>query len=79
MQSYTTEYKLNSKERDVLIMRYGLNNDGRKKTLDEIGSIYNVSRERIRQIETRAIAKLKKMCKAENLTVSLKNYIGSDN
>ena len=60
-------------------MRYGLNNDGRKKTLDEIGSIYNVSRERIRQIETRAIAKLKKMCKNENLTVSLKNYIGSDN
>lgn len=71
--------KLNSKERDVLIMRYGLNNDGRKKTLDEIGSIYNVSRERIRQIETRAIAKLKKLCKDKNFSVDLKNYIGLDN
>ena len=49
------------KEREVLIMRYGLNNNGEKKTLDEIGSFYGVSRERIRQIENRAISKLKKM------------------
>lgn len=64
------------KERDVLIMRYGLNNNGEKKTLDEIGSHYGVSRERIRQIENRAIAKLKKMCRNENLTINLKNYFG---
>ena len=49
--------QLSQKERDVLILRFGLNNDGNKKTLDEIGSIYGVSRERIRQIENRAISK----------------------
>ena len=47
--------QLMPKERDVLIMRYGLNSNGEKETLDEIGSHYGVSRERIRQIENRAI------------------------
>lgn len=68
--------QLSQKERDVLILRFGLNNDGNKKTLDEIGSIYGVSRERIRQIENRAISKLKKLCKNRNLTAGLKNYFG---
>ena len=68
--------QLSQKERDVLILRFGLNNDGNKKTLDEIGSIYGVSRERIRQIENRAIPKLKKLCKNKNLTSGLKNYFG---
>ncbi len=68
--------QLSQKERDVLILRYGLNNDGNKKTLDEIGSSYGVSRERIRQIENRAISKLKKLCKNKNLTSGLKNYFG---
>ena len=69
--------QLSPKERDVLILRFGLNNDGNKKTLDEIGSIYGVSRERIRQIENRAISKLKKLCKNKNLTSGLKNYFGN--
>ena len=68
--------QLSQKERDVLILRFGLNNDGNKKTLDEIGSIYGVSRERIRQIENRAISKLKKLCRNKNLTTGLKNYFG---
>lgn len=68
--------QLSQKERDVLILRFGLNNDGNKKTLDEIGSIYGVSRERIRQIENRAISKLKNLCKNKNLTSGLKNYFG---
>ena len=68
--------QLSQKERDVLILRFGLNNDGNKKILDEIGSIYGVSRERIRQIENRAISKLKKLCKNKNLTSGLKNYFG---
>ena len=55
-------------------MRYGLNDDGNRKTLEEIGSRYGVSRERIRQIENRAISKLKKLCKNNNLSKSLKNY-----
>ncbi len=68
--------QLSPKERDVLILRYGLDNNGTKKTLDEIGSQYGVSRERIRQIENRAIAKLKKLCKNKKLAVGLKNYFG---
>ena len=70
--------QLNPKEKDVLIMRYGLDNNGQKKTLDEIGSRYGVSRERIRQIETRAIAKLKKLCRNKNLSINLKNYIETE-
>lgn len=67
-------HQLSPKERDVLIMRYGLNDDGNRKTLEEIGSRYGVSRERIRQIENRAISKLKKLCKNNNLSRGLKNY-----
>ena len=66
--------QLSPKERDVLIMRFGLNDDGNRKTLEEIGSRYGVSRERIRQIENRAISKLKKLCKNNNLSKGLKNY-----
>ena len=69
--------QLSQKERDVLILRYGLDSQGSKKTLDEIGIQYGVSRERIRQIENRAIAKLKKLCKNKKLAVGLKNYFGS--
>lgn len=69
--------QLSQKERDVLILRYGLDNNGVKKTLDEIGSQYGVSRERIRQIENRAISKLKKLCKNEKLHDGLINYLGS--
>lgn len=68
--------QLSPKERDVLILRYGLDNNGTKKTLDEIGSQYGVSRERIRQIENRAISKLKKLCKNATLNRGLKNYFG---
>lgn len=68
--------QLSPKEKDVLIMRFGLNNNGQKKTLDEIGTRYGVSRERIRQIENRALAKLKKMCRNhQNVGGSLKNYL----
>jgi len=68
--------QLSQKERDVLIMRYGLDDDGVKKTLEEIGARYNVSRERIRQIENRALSKLKKICRNVNVSRNLKNYIG---
>lgn len=69
--------QLSPKERDVLILRYGLDNNGTKKTLDEIGSQYGVSRERIRQIENRAISKLKKLCKNSSSNRGLKNYFGN--
>lgn len=49
---------LAEKEREILTMRFGLD-DGRVKTLKEIGEMFNISRERVRQIETKALSKLK--------------------
>lgn len=49
---------LNDREREVLIMRFGLA-DGRMRTLEEVGSHFKVTRERIRQLETKALAKLR--------------------
>lgn len=66
---------LSEKERNVLIMRYGIDDNGEKKTLEEIGTYYGVSRERIRQIENRAMSKLKKLCRNNNINTNLKNYI----
>lgn len=49
---------LKPREKDVLIMRYGLD-DGKIKTLEDIGQIFGVTRERIRQIEAKALRKLR--------------------
>ena len=49
---------LATKEREIVVMRFGLD-DGRIKTLKEIGESFNISRERVRQIETKALSKLK--------------------
>jgi RNA polymerase primary sigma factor len=49
---------LSEREAGVLRMRFGLT-DGRPKTLDEIGKVYGVTRERIRQIETKIMSKLR--------------------
>jgi len=61
---------LSLRERDVLRLRYGLD-DGRMKTLEEIGQIFNVTRERIRQIEAKALRKLRH----PNRNSVLKEYI----
>lgn len=49
---------LNERERQVILMRFGLEN-GRPLTLEEVGRHFNVTRERIRQIETAALRKLR--------------------
>lgn len=49
---------LTPRERDVVRMRYGLD-DGRAKTLEEIGNVFDVSKERVRQIESKALRKLR--------------------
>ncbi|MEN9276667.1 MAG: RNA polymerase sigma factor RpoD, partial [Gloeomargarita sp. GMQP_bins_5] len=61
---------LSPRERDVLRLRYGLD-DGRMKTLEEIGQTFNVTRERIRQIEAKALRKLRH----PNRNSILKEYI----
>ena len=45
---------------DVIMNRFGLTADGRKKTLEEIGKKYNITRERVRQVEEAAINLIKK-------------------
>ena len=50
--------KLNERERTVLVLRYGLDN-GVPRTLDEVGQRFELTRERIRQIEAKALAKLR--------------------
>ena len=49
---------LSDREKNVICLRYGLDG-GRSYTLEEVGSIYHVTRERIRQIEAKALRKLR--------------------
>ncbi|MBT9313682.1 formylglycine-generating enzyme family protein [Leptothoe kymatousa] len=49
---------LSPRQRDVLRLRFGLD-DGRMKTLDEVGQIFAITRERVQQIESKALHKLK--------------------
>jgi len=55
------------KEKEVVMMRFGLD-DGRIKTLKEIGETFNISRERVRQIETSALSKLKHPSRSQSLS-----------
>ncbi|MEM9451235.1 MAG: RNA polymerase sigma factor, RpoD/SigA family [Cyanobacteria bacterium P01_E01_bin.6] len=50
---------LNAREKDIIIMRYGLDS-GKPRTLEEVGSMFNLSRERVRQIQTKAMRKLRR-------------------
>jgi RNA polymerase primary sigma factor len=61
---------LSKRERRVLQLRYGLE-DGRPRTLEEVGREFNVTRERIRQIETKALRKLRHPSRAKKL----KDYV----
>lgn len=58
--------KLPEKERKVLELRYGLNRE-EPKTLREIGEILNISRERVRQLESRALRKLRSFAMKRHL------------
>ena len=57
--------KLTPKEERVLRLRYGF--DGHERTLEEVGAEVNVTRERIRQIEGKALRKLRHPSKAKKL------------
>nr|WP_237720022.1 RNA polymerase sigma factor [Streptomyces xiaopingdaonensis] len=57
---------LGERERKVVQLRYGLH-DGRARTLEEIGTLFGVTRERIRQIESKTLAKLREHTWAEQL------------
>ena len=63
---------LKEREREVLEMRYGLR-DGRYYTLEEVGQAFNVTRERVRQIEARALRKLRHPLRSRKL----RDYLAS--
>jgi RNA polymerase primary sigma factor len=57
---------LSDRERRVLELRYGLD-DQRSRTLDEVACMFNVTRERIRQIERRSLTKLQSLHEVQQL------------
>ncbi len=61
---------LSPREQKVLEMRFGLT-DGTPKTLEEVGMMFNVTRERVRQIETKALKKLRHPTRARRLRAFL--------
>jgi RNA polymerase primary sigma factor len=63
--------ELNERERQVLVMRFGLA-DGKIHTLEEVGRHFKVTRERIRQLETKALAKMRQPSRARKL----EGYLG---
>ena len=58
---------LNHREREILRMRYGLT-DGYAYTLEEVGKIFSVTRERVRQIEAKAVRKLQHPMRSRTLS-----------
>ena len=65
---------LTPRENEVIRRRYGLD-DGKPKTLEEVGKEFNVTRERIRQIEAKALRKLRHPGRAKKL----KDFVDGDN
>ena len=57
---------LNDREKRVLQLRFGLE-DGRSRTLEEVGRAFGVTRERIRQIEAKALRKLRHPTRSKKL------------
>ena len=63
---------LNYREREILRLRYGLA-DGYSYTLEEVGKIFSVTRERVRQIEAKAVRKLQQPFRSRDLSGFLDN------
>ncbi|NLB17007.1 MAG: sigma-70 family RNA polymerase sigma factor, partial [Clostridiales bacterium] len=57
---------LTPREEQVLRLRFGLD-DGRTRTLEEVGKVFNITRERIRQIEAKALRKMRHPSRSKRL------------
>src|SRR4029079_17556071 len=62
---------LTPREKEIIKMRFGLDQSGEERTLDEVGKHFNVTRERIRQIEAKALAKLRHPTRSRRLRAFL--------
>jgi RNA polymerase primary sigma factor len=58
---------LSPREQEIVRMRYGLNEAGKEYTLQEVGEMFQVTRERIRQIEIKALKKLRHPARSRQL------------
>ncbi|MBQ3665284.1 MAG: RNA polymerase sigma factor RpoD [Lachnospiraceae bacterium] len=63
---------LKERERQVIVLRFGLE-DGHPRTLEEVGKAFNVTRERIRQIEAKALRKLRNPVRSKKIKDFLQN------
>ena len=63
------------REREIIRLRYGLQ-DGYTYTLEEVGRIFRVTRERVRQIEAKAVRKLQHPIRSQHLEGFLKQMAG---
>jgi RNA polymerase sigma factor (sigma-70 family) len=61
--------QLDERERSILLHRYGLQQGSEPLTLEEVGTRFGVTKERIRQIEARALQKLRKIAEEEKLDI----------
>ena len=69
---------LSERELEILRLRFGLDNEAKEKTLEEVGEKLNVTRERIRQIQNSALAKLRRrMLKEENFPEYFRKLVGT--
>ncbi len=68
---------LTDREKDILTLRFGLE-DGSPKTLEEVGSVFKVTRERIRQIEAKALRKLRHPSRSRRLQTFLELTLFKD-
>ena len=61
--------QLEEREREILVNRYGLERGTEPQTLEEVGRHFGVTKERIRQIESRALQKLRRIAVDEKLEI----------
>ncbi len=64
--------ELSEREREIVRLRFGLDADGKPRTLEEVGREFGVTRERIRQIESKTLAKLRHPQRSQKL----RDYLG---
>jgi len=61
--------QLDGREKDILIYRYGLNARNEPQTLEQVGNRFGVTKERIRQLESRALKKLRRITQVERVEI----------